>query len=169
MIARGIIRVGATDSSPREPADSKPAKARKPEVAANASAEMPTPGGSTNTEPDGCWPPGAVPAARRHQIAAMSTRIRQTDTTSNARTDRVVGRTPRAASTPMTAQAPSASGYQSASAASPVVARKARPKTATPMTETGGKTREGASNAPPARKPGPGPRAMPHNPRNEPP
>src|SRR5215468_11838393 len=114
MIARGIIRVGATDSSPSEPADSKPAKARKPEVAASASAEMPTPGGSTNTEPDGRWPPGAVPAARRHQIAPISTRIRQTDTTSNARTDRVVGRTPRAARTQMTAHAASASGYQSA-------------------------------------------------------
>ena len=45
----------------------------------------------------------------------MSTRIRQTDTTSNASTDLVVGLTPRAASTQMTAHAASASGYQSAS------------------------------------------------------
>ena len=49
--------------------------------------------------------PGAVPAARRQKIAPMSTRMRQTDTTSNARTDLVVGRTPRAASTQITAQA----------------------------------------------------------------
>jgi hypothetical protein len=100
-MARGIIRVGTSDSSPSEPADSKPANARNPEVAASASAEMPIPGGSTNTDPDGRRPPGAVPAARCHQIAPMSTRIRQTDTTSNASTDRVVGRTPRTARTQM--------------------------------------------------------------------
>src|ERR1044071_4709653 len=96
MMARGIIRVGTSDSSPSEPADSNPAKARKPEVAASASAETPTPGGSTNTDPDGRWPPGAVPAARCHQIVPISARIRQTETASNARTDRVGGRTPRA-------------------------------------------------------------------------
>ena len=115
MMARGIMRLGTRDSSPSEPADSKPAKARKPDVAARVRAERPTPGGSTNTAPDQPWPPGAVPAASRQQIAPMSTRMRQTDTTSNARTNLVVGRTPRAASTQMTAHAASASGYQSAS------------------------------------------------------
>src|SRR6516162_6425572 len=113
MIARGIIRVGTRDSSPSEPADSKPANARKPEVAASARAETPTPGGSTNTEPDKRRPPGAVPAARRQKIAAMSTRIRQTDTTSNVSSERVVGLTPRAARNQMTAQAATASAYQS--------------------------------------------------------
>src|SRR6266566_2765643 len=93
-MARGIILVGTTDSSPSEPADSKPAKARKPAVAASAKVEAPTPGGRTNTRPDRVWPAGAVPAARRQTIAPMSTRMRQTDTTSNARTDLVVGRTP---------------------------------------------------------------------------
>jgi len=39
MIARGIIRFGTRDSSPSDPADSNPAKARKPEVAASAKAE----------------------------------------------------------------------------------------------------------------------------------
>src|SRR5690348_12193846 len=105
MMARGITRVGRRDSSPSEPADSKPAKARKPEVAARVRAERPTPGGSTNTVPDQRWPPGAVPAASRQQITPMSTRMRQTDTTSNASTDLVVGRTPRPASTRMTSQA----------------------------------------------------------------
>jgi hypothetical protein len=71
----------------------------------------------------------------------MSTRMRKTDRTSKTRTDRVVGRTPRAARIQMTAQAARASGYQSASAASPVVLRKARPKIATPMMDTGGNTR----------------------------
>src|SRR5215469_9288532 len=132
MIARGTARVGANDSSPSEPADSNPANARKPEVAASASAERPTPGGSTKTEPEKRCPPGESPAASRQKIAPMSTRMRQTDTTSNASTDRVVGRTPRAASTPMTTQPPRESGYQSALAAAPVVARNARPKTATP-------------------------------------
>src|SRR6266536_6348573 len=93
-IARGIILVGRTDSSPSEPADSKPANARKPDVAASARVETPTPCGSTMTRPDRVWPPGAAPAARRQKITAMSTRMRQTDTTSKARTDRVVGRTP---------------------------------------------------------------------------
>src|ERR1700747_3247477 len=148
-MARGIMRLGRRDSSPSEPADSKPAKARKPDVAARVRAERPTPGGSTNTAPDQPWPPGAVPAASRQggppapsrqQIAPMSRRMRQTDTTSNARTDLVVGRTPRAASTQMTTQAASAIGYQSASRASPVVLRKARPKVATPMIDTGGNT-----------------------------
>jgi len=115
MMARGIIRFGSRDSSPSEPADSKPAKARKPEVAASDRAAMPTPGGSTKTEPDGRWPPGAVPAVRCQKIAPISTRMRQTDTTSNSRSERVVGRTPRPARTQMTAQAASASGYQSAS------------------------------------------------------
>src|SRR5215467_3487796 len=94
--------------------------------------------------------------------------MRQTDTISNANSDRVVGRTPRAASTAMTAQAPSASGYQSALAATPVVARKARPKTATPMTETGGNTRSVPSSAHPARNPGRGPSVLPTNPYTEP-
>src|SRR5690348_14649957 len=161
MMARGIMRLGTRDSSPSEPADSKPAKARKPDVAARVRAERPTPGGSTNTVPDQPWPPGAVPAASRQQIAPMSTRMRQTDTTSNARTDLVVGRTPRAASTQMTAHAPSASGYQSASLASPVALRKARPKMATPMIDTGGNTRYVPSSAQPAMNPGRGPRVLP--------
>src|ERR1700752_4444080 len=114
MMARGTTRVGAKDSSPSEPADSKPANARKPDTAANASADTPTPGGSTKTEPEKRGPPGARPAASRRKIAPMSTRMRQTDTISKPSTDRVVGRTPRAASTPMTAQAARASGYQSA-------------------------------------------------------
>src|SRR5262249_61998809 len=94
--------------------------------------------------------------------------MRQTDTISNASSDRVVGRTPRAASTAMTAQAPSASGYQSALGATPVVARKARPKTATPMTETGGNTREGPGRAHPARNPRRGPRGLPAQPQTQP-
>src|SRR5690242_19313360 len=84
-MARGIMRLGRRDSSPSEPADPKPAKARKPDVAARVRAERPTPGGSTNTAPDQPWPPDAVPAASRQQIAPMSTRMRQTDTTSNAK------------------------------------------------------------------------------------
>src|ERR1700751_5228909 len=104
-MARGITRLGTRDSSPSEPADSKPAKARKPAVAARVRAERPTPGGSTNAPPDQPWPPGAVPAASRQQIAPMSARIRQTDTTSNASTDLVVGRAPRAARNKITAQA----------------------------------------------------------------
>jgi len=133
--------VGTRDSSPSEPADSKPANARKPATAASAKADTPTPGGSTKTSPDRVWPSGAVPAASRQKITPMSTMMRQTDTTSNASTDRVVGRTPRAASTQITTQAASAIGYQSASLASPVVLRKARPKMATPMIDTGGNTR----------------------------
>src|SRR5215469_6265944 len=164
MIARGTARLGANDSSPSDPADSKPANARKPEVAASVSADRPTPGGSTKTEPDKRCPPGAVPTASRQKITPISTRMRQTDTISNASSDRVVGRTPRAASTAMTAQAPTASGYQSALAATPVVARKARPKTATPMTETGGNTRYVPSSAHPARNPGRGPSVLPTNP-----
>src|SRR6516225_11255719 len=161
MMARGIIRLGTRDSSPSEPADSKPAKARKPETAASARAERPTPGGRTNTAPDGRRPPGAVPAASRQQITTMSTRIRQTETTSNASTDLVVGRTPRAASTQMTTHAARASGYQSASPASPVALSKARPKMATPMIDTGGNTRYVPSSAHPARNPGRGPRVLP--------
>src|SRR5215469_7458379 len=114
MIARGIIRVGTRDSSPSEPADSKPAKARNPDTAASARTETPTPGGGTNTAPDGRRPPGALPAARRQKITAMSTRMRQTDITSNASSERVVGLTPRAARNQVTAHAASASGYQSA-------------------------------------------------------
>src|SRR4029077_8603590 len=135
----------------------KPAKARKPAVAASAKVEATTPGGRTNTRPDRVWPAGAVPAASRQKIAPMSTRMRQTDTTSNTRTDLVVGRTPRAARNQITAQAASASGYQSASRASPVASRKARPKMATPVIDTGGNTREGARRAPPARNPAPRP------------
>src|SRR5437762_8092885 len=93
-MARGIMRLGRRDSSPSDPADSKPAKARKPDVAARVRAERPTPGGSTNTAPDQPWSPGALPADSRQQIAPMSTRMRQTETTSNASTDLVVGRTP---------------------------------------------------------------------------
>src|SRR5689334_7329217 len=163
MMARGITRLGRRDSSPSEPADSKPAKARKPDVAARVRAERPTPGGSTNTAPDQRWPLGAVPADSRQQIAPMSTRIRQTDTTSNASTDLVVGRTPRAASSQITSHAARASGYQSASAARPVALRKARPKMATPMIDTGGKTRYVPSSAHPARNPGRGPRVLPTN------
>src|ERR1700757_919105 len=104
-MARGIMRLGRRDSPPAEPADSKPAKARKPDVAARVRAERPTPGGSTNTVADQPWRPGAVPAASRQQIAPLRPQMRPADTTSNASTVLVVGRTPRAASTQMTAHA----------------------------------------------------------------
>src|SRR5436190_74317 len=120
MMARGIMRLGRRDSSPSDPADSKPAKARKPAVAARVRADRPAPGGSTNTAPDQPWPAGAVPADSRQLMTPISTRMRQTDTTSNTSTDLVVGLTPRDAKSQMTAHAASASGYQSAARASPV-------------------------------------------------
>ena len=87
--------------------------------------------------------------------------MRQTDTTSNTSTDLVVGLTPRDARSQMTAHAASASGYQSASLASPVALRNTRPKMATPMMDTGGNTRYVPSSAQPARKPGRRPRVLP--------
>src|ERR1700752_4052259 len=114
MMARGTTRVGAKDSSPSEPADSKPANARKPDTAANASADTPTPGGSTKTEPEKRGPPGARPAASHRKIAPMSTGRRQPAPISKPSTDGGVAGPPRAASTPMTAQEARASGYQSA-------------------------------------------------------
>src|SRR5512144_2422125 len=160
-MARGTARVGRRDSSPKEPADSNPANARNPKVAARATVPTAVPAGSRRKSSDTVAPAGAVPAPSLAKMTPTSTRMSSTDTASNASSDRVLGRTPRAASSQMTAQPASAIGYQSAPGAQPVARRKACPNTATPAIDTGGNTRYVPSSAQEVTKPARGPRVLP--------
>ena len=132
--------IGRFDSSPNEPAASKPANERKPTLAAKTTVESPTPSGSRTKSPEKPSPCGASPVASFAKITTTSARISTTAASSTASSERVVVRTFRVASSPITAQPASANGHQGGESAIPVWRRNACEKTAMPRIDTAGKT-----------------------------
>ena len=140
-MARGTRRVGRSDSSPKDPADSKPAKERNPAVAASAMVEAGIPSGMRSTSASRPCPRGAVPPASATTITAMRTRMRATATASKPSRDRAAVRTSRLASQYTRPQPARAIGSHGTPEAMPAWSRKARPNTAKAAIETAGKTR----------------------------
>jgi hypothetical protein len=135
------MRRGSVDSSPSDPADSKPAKDRKPKTDASAIVESVVPGGGEKTLSVTPCPPGAPPKTSLATMIVMSTRITPTDTSSKMSSVRAAVRIAREAMSQTAAQPTSASGSHGASCAMPVVRRKAWPKIAIAEIETTGKIR----------------------------
>ena len=90
------------------------------------------------------------------------------DTISTPSRARAVFRTPRDASTPISAHATSAIGSHPADGEMPVSRRNACPNVATPIIETGGKTMYVPSSAQPVKNPARGPTARPTKAYTEP-
>jgi hypothetical protein len=135
------MRRGSVDSSPSDPADSKPAKERKPKTEASAMVESVVPGGGEKTSSVSPRPAGAPPKTSLATITAIRTRITATDTTSKSSNVRAAVRIARDAISHTSAHPISASGSHAASWAIPVLRRKAWPKMAMAEIETTGKMR----------------------------
>jgi hypothetical protein len=158
------MRSGRCDSSPREPADSKPANDRKPNVDASATVPSVVPCGNCSQSAFTPCPRGPSPLASFATTIPISTRISATAPISKTRSDRAAVRTSRDASSQISAHATSASGSQAAWAEMPALSRSARPKTAAAEIDTAGNTRYVPSSAQPATKPARGPSTAPTNP-----
>src|SRR3954452_22256591 len=157
------MRSGRCDSSPTEPAASKPANDSNPNVDASASVDSPTPSGRFNTSAVRPWPAGASPAASLTTITAISPRINTIETASKPSSDRAAVRISRDAMNQISAQAPRASGNHAASPATPRLASSARVNTAAAEIDTAGNTRYVPSSAQPATNPVRGPSVCPTN------
>src|SRR5919201_2712319 len=152
-IERGIDRVGPLASSPNEPAASKPAKDRKPAVAASATVESEVPGGSLTKSAFTPWPCGEPPKTSLAKMTTTSAMIATTASSSKESSELVVTRTSREASSQISAQPTSATGSHDGLDEMAVTLRKATPKTANAAIDTAGDTREVPSSAQPATKP----------------
>ena len=141
IIERGIARRGSVASSPSDPADSNPAKDRKPKTEASAMVDSVVPGGGAKTSSVIPRPAGAPPKTSLPTMIAISARMRATDTTSKSSSVRAAVRIAREAISHTSAQPTSASGSHGAFSAIPVLRRNARPKMATAEIETTGKMR----------------------------
>ena len=119
------MRRGSVDSSPSEPADSKPANDRKPKVEASASVDSDVPDGRSITSAVRPRPSGAPPNASLPTMIAITTTIRATEAISKSSSVRAAVRIEREAMSHTSAQPTSASGSHAGCAAIPVLRRKA--------------------------------------------
>ena len=91
-IARGMLRVGLSVSSPSEAAPSNPPKDRKPKTAAIATVENGMPPGGEKTSSVKSWSLGAEPPRTFARITTISTMISSTESPSMPSSERVATR-----------------------------------------------------------------------------
>jgi hypothetical protein len=91
-IARGMLRVGSSVSSPSAAAPSKPAKERKPNTAAVATVSSDVPDGTLKMSAVKPWSSGALPARSLTKMTTMRTTMRITEMPSRPSSDRVATR-----------------------------------------------------------------------------